>query len=254
MGGEPARTARMGGRELGLTMLAVLACGVSAQFLVFGTLGLLGFELYRNLLLIPSVALVLIIAGYARHYERRLGNRLIMGLLSGLVATVGLELFRVPGYAVLHWLPGDDMVSFPGVLLTGVASNLMEAMPYMALKEPAPIVALLAGGLWHFWNGATFGAVYAMVMGKGKWWYGAIWGSIIEQGMMVAPWLVMMVGPYGIHYGAGYNIVTVTWLAHIAFGSILGLLVYRLVKEKGSILTLLRAPNAGGKRSAGTSR
>ncbi len=233
---------KIGRRELGLTVLAILSCGVSAQYLVFGTLGIIPFNIYRDLLLIPSVVIVFAIAAYASSAERRLANRLMIGLVSGFTATFALELFRIPGYAVMHWLPGDDMISFPGVLLTNVAANMMQAMPYMALKEPAPLPALLAGGLWHFWNGATFGAVYALLVGRGRWWYGAIWGgAIIETGMMYAPWLVMMMGPFGVMYLAGYNIFVISLIAHIAFGIVLGVMVRRLVKEEGSMFSLLFA-------------
>ncbi len=233
---------KIGGTELGLTVLAILACGVSAQYLVFGTLGIIPFDIYRDFLLIPSVVIVFAIAVYARHAEKRLANRLVVGLVSGFIATFALELIRIPGYALMHWLPGDDMISFPGVLLTNVAVNLMQAVPYMALKEPTPLVALMAGGLWHFWNGATFGAVYALLVGRGRWWYGAIWGgAIIETGMMFAPWLVMMFGPFGVMYLAGYNIFVISLIAHFAFGIVLGVLVRYLVKEEGSIFSLLFA-------------
>ena len=32
-----------------------------------------------------------------------------------------------------------------------------------------PLNAFMAGALWYFWNGATFGIVYALLIGKGKW-------------------------------------------------------------------------------------
>jgi hypothetical protein len=233
----------MRGRELALTIFAVLACGVSSQYLVLGTLGVIPFNSYRDLLLIPSLVVVWAIAVYARYAEKRLANRLLMGLVSGLIATIGLEIFRIPGYAIIHWLPGDDMMAFPGVLLTGTAGNMMGAMPYMDLSQSTPLLALLVGGLWHFWNGATFGAVYAILLGKVKWWHGVIWGLIIEVGMMLAPWMTMdpMMGPFGVGYASGYNIFAVTLMGHVAYGSILGILAWRLVKEEGSILTLLKA-------------
>jgi len=46
---------------------------------------------------------------------------------------------------------------------------------------------LVVGGLYHYWNGATMAAVYTLVMGKGRWYYGLVWGFIIHIGMMLAP-------------------------------------------------------------------
>ena len=37
-----------------------------------------------------------------------------------------------------------------------------------------------------------------------------IWDFIVGIGMMLAPWLVMMMGPFGINFAAGYNIFLMT--------------------------------------------
>jgi len=95
----------------------------------------------------------------------------------------------------------------------------------------APLDAFMAGALWHFWNGATFGIVYALLIGKGKWWYGIIWAFIIEIGMMFAPYLIMMKGPFGIEHMDGYNIFVITLIAHLAFGAVLGILVQKWKKD-----------------------
>lgn len=100
---------------------------------------------------------------------------------------------------------------------------------------------MIGGALWHFWNGATFGIVYALFVGKGRWWYGLIWGFVVEIGMMLAPWLIMMMGPFGVKYLDGYNIFVMTLIAHLAFGAVLGILIQRFVKEKGSLISLLKA-------------
>jgi hypothetical protein len=104
----------------------------------------------------------------------------------------------------------------------------------------APLDAFIAGGLWHFWNGATFGIVYALLIGKGKWWYGIIWAVVIEMVMMVAPYLIIMKGPFGIEHMDGYNIFVITLIAHLAFGAVLGILVQKWKKDSISIIDLGR--------------
>ena len=65
-----------------------------------------------------------------------------------------------------------------------------------------------------------------------------IWASIIEIVMMVAPYLIIMKGPFGIEHMDGYNIFIITLLAHLAFGAVLGILVQKWKKGNKSILSI----------------
>lgn len=228
--------------EFGLTILAIIAAGASVNFFIFGSAGIVPFSTYRDFILFPSIAIIVIIGIYGAVKSKRLANRLITGLWIGAIATLALEAIRIPGYAVLHWLPGDDMIMMPGMFLTGMAPTLMDLMNMMMSNQamqPQPSV-MISGILYHFWNGATMGAIYTLIMGKGRWHYGIIWGFIINIGMMLAPWLVMMMGPFGIKYLNGYNIFTIALGAHLAYGLVIGILAQRFVKEKGSLIMLLR--------------
>lgn len=228
--------------EFSLTILAIIAAGASVNFFIFGAAGIIPFSAYRDFILFPSIAILAIIGIYAAVKNKRLANRLSSGLWIGAVATLALEAIRIPGYAVLHWLPGDDMIMMPGMFLTGMAPTLMDLMNIMmsgqAMQPPSDV--MISGALYHFWNGATMGAIYTLIMGKGRWYYGVIWGFVINIGMMLAPWLVMMMGPFGINYLDGYNIFTIALVAHLAYGFVIGILAQRFVKEKGSLLFLLR--------------
>jgi hypothetical protein len=163
---------------------------------------------------------------------------------AGAIASFALEAIRIPGYMFAKWLPMDSMISLPGLLLTEKITSLAEVKQVIMQSGVAmnlylaPLDALMAGALWHFWNGATFGIVYALVIGKGKWWYGMIWAFIIEIGMMLAPYLIMMKGPFGIEHMDGYNLFTITLLAHLAFGALLGILVQKWKKGTESIFNL----------------
>jgi len=239
----------MNKKELGLTILAIISAGASVNFFIFGTLGLMPFATYRDFILFPSIAIIIAIAVYGGLKNKRLSNRLVTGLWVGAVATLALEAIRIPGYAALHWLPGDDMVMMPGMFLTGTAPTLMDLMKMMQMPGGAmqpPLAVLATGALYHYWNGATMGAIYTLFMGRGRWYYGLIWAFIIDIGMMLAPWLVMMMGPFGIKYMAGYNIFTIALAAHLAYGTVIGILAQRFVREKGSIVTLLRQAQTRG--------
>ncbi len=48
----------------------------------------------------------------------------------------------------------------------------------------------------------------------------------------------MMKGPFGIEHMDGYNLFTITLLAHLAFGALLGILVQKWKKGTESIFKL----------------
>ena len=230
--------------ELGLTIIIIILSGVSASLLIFAPLDIIPYATFRDFAIIPSVIAIFAIGIFARSKFPRLTNRLFKGMAAGAVASFALEAIRIPGYMFAKWLPMDSMISLPGLLLTEKITSLgeikqviMQSGVAMNLYH-APLDAFMAGALWHFWNGATFGIVYALVIGKGKWWYGMIWAFIIEIGMMLAPYLIIMKGPFGIEHMDGYNLFVITLIAHLAFGAVLGILVQKWKKGSESIFDL----------------
>ena len=223
--------------ELGLIIIVIIFSGVSSSLLIFGPLEIISYANYRDVLIIPSVIVIFAIGIISRSKFPQFTNRLFIGMAAGAIASFALEAIRIPGYMFTKWIPMDSMISIPGLLLTEkitmlseVKQTIMQSGVPMNLYH-APLDAFMAGGLWHFWNGATFGIVYALLIGKGKWWYGLIWAVIIEMVMMVAPYLIIMKGPFGIEHMDGYNIFVITLIAHLAFGAVLGILVQKWKKD-----------------------
>ena len=239
-------TQRKNGTELGLTIILIILSGASASLLLLPPLGIIPYASFRDVAIIPSIIIIFAIGILSRSKFPRITSRLFKGMAAGAIASLALEAIRIPAYMFTKWIPMDSMISLPGLLLTEkitalseVKQTIMQSGVPMNLYH-APLDAFLAGGLWHFWNGATFGIIYALLIGKGKWWYGMIWAVIIEMVMMVAPYLIMMKGPFGIEHMDGYNIFVVTLLAHLAFGAILGIIVQRWKKDSISITDLGR--------------
>lgn len=235
-------------------ILIVVLSGFSVSYLILGSLSLFSYDFLRSAV-IGSIAVIFLIGVLARIKYPRISSRLFKGMAAGVIATLALEIFRIPGYIVIQWIPMDDMIMLPGMLLTDKANTIMDVsktiMQYgipMNLFVP-PIDVLIAGGLWHFWNGATFGIVYSLFIGKGKWWYGIIWGFIIEIGMMLAPWLIMMKGPFGIDHMDGYNIFVMSLIAHLAFGAVLGLLVQKWNAGTDSIFSITKEESSTKKQT-----
>ncbi len=225
--------------ELGLAIIIIILSGASASLVIFGPLDLMPYATYRDVVIIPSIVVIFAIGILSRNKFPQITKRIFVGMSAGAVASFALEAIRIPGYMFAKWLPMDSMISLPGLLLTEKISSLSEVKQVIMQSGVAmnlyhaPLDAFMAGALWHFWNGATFGIVYALVIGKGKWWYGMIWAFIIEIGMMLAPYLIIMKGPFGIEHMDGYNIFVITLIAHLAFGAVLGILVQKW--KKGEI-------------------
>ncbi len=224
--------------ELGLIIIVIILSGISASLVIFGPLEIISYATFRDIAIIPSVIAIFAIGVFVRSKFPHFTNRLFVGMAAGAVASVALEAIRIPGYMFAKWIPMDSMISLPGLLLTEKITSLgeikqviMQSGVPMNLYH-APLDAFIAGGLWHFWNGATFGIVYALLIGKGKWWYGIIWAFIIEIGMMLAPYLIIMKGPFGIEHMDGYNIFVITLIAHLVFGAVLGILVQKWKKDE----------------------
>lgn len=177
---------------------------------------------YVPFVLLPALILLGVIWAYAARHYPRLANRIGAGLAAGLIAAFGLDVVRLIGVA-MGAFPGDMPTMF-GMMITG--------------RMGMGAAVLLTGYLYHFLNGTTFGLMYALLAGKAHWVWGVVWGLFFELGMMTLPPVPMMAGPFGIH-GFWPGLFIVSLIAHLVFGVILGVLVQRWVRDRGTIFSLL---------------
>ncbi len=173
---------------------------------------------YIPLVLIPALVILTAIAFYSKRRYPDLFRRITVGLAMGALATVALDAVREAG--VIHgWLPGDSPVMF-GKMATGSAK----------FSTFYPV-----GLLVHYLNGANFGLFYAFVWGK-RHSYGnaalwaTIWALVLELGMMTGPPMGPMVGLFGYNY-AWPQLFLLTFVAHVAFGVAMGLLIQRFLTD-----------------------
>gem|GEM_PF-391347 len=178
-------------------------------------------KLYVPLVWLPSLAVLIGVAWYGQQRFPALANRIWAGLGAGAVATLALDFFRQMG--VMHgWLATDTPIMF-GKMILGPQAGVMSV--------------LFVGVIYHFLNGASFGVFYTLVWGKARWWWGLVWALVVEVGMMTAPPMAPLFGPFGSKTG-GPAFFLITLAAHIGFGIVLGLLAQHWVKHKGSIFAL----------------
>ena len=196
-----------------------------AQYLQKVPLGpkmiMVAHEFARNYVLLVYIPALVILAGiilYSRSNYPELFRRIVIGMGVGLLATVALDFFRQMG-VINGWLPGDSPAMF-GKAATGSRS--------FAVYYPA-------GYFIHFLNGANFGLFYTFIWGKQPSYRRALtraigWLLIVELGMMTGPPMAPIVGLFGTNY-AWPQFFLLTLTAHIAFGTVLGILAQFFLKD-----------------------
>lgn len=141
--------------------------------------------------------------------------------MAGLIGTIGLEIVREIGFR-LGGMPGD-LPELMGVLLLN------------RFADGPSLLSNIAGWSYHFWNGASFGIIYSLFIGRGKFWTGTIFGILVGTGFMLSPVVIALgVGYFGADFGWGFPVTV--YLAHIAFGTILRWLVFKWNEGQKSII------------------
>jgi len=227
-----------------LSIITLIAAGVSPNLFVIAQAGYAQLNDLATNFLIPSLVIIIavLITGYISGL-RDLNSQIRNGILGGLAGTIGLEIVREAGFH-LGGMPGD-MPKLLGVLLLNQFA-----------KGPDTL-SNIAGWSYHFWNGASFGIIYSILFGRGRKWSGILYALLIGVGFMVSPAVIAMgVGRFGSEFGIGFPVTVI--LAHLAFGIILGRVVYKLNDENISMFSTLkkalkRKPKTGSKvlRQAG---
>lgn len=189
-----------------LTLLLIAAAGPLAFPL--SQLGYASLHRLALLLILPGALLLLVawmIATSQGKYE--VARIILWGVVSGAVATFALEAVRYPGFRV-GFMPGN-LPRLMGVLL----------LDRFALGPST--LSDLVGFAYHFWNGACFGVVFA-VLGKGRPVGWAIaYGLLVGFGFLVSPVVQALgVGLFGKDFGWHFAATVLT--AHAAFGAALG--------------------------------
>lgn len=207
--------------ELVTSLLILASAGVSPNIFVASQAGIADMKVLALWLLLPAIAMLLVAFLFAqmRAYTR-LVNRVLAGAAAGIVATVGLEVVRM--YSFHHGGMPGDLPRLMGVLLTDQfmvgPSDMSDALGYA----------------YHYWNGASFGIVFAVFLGRKPIFWGVAYGVIIGTIFLMSP----PVDALGIGF-MGKDMPTMpltVYIAHLAYGSILGWLCHRWVKNEGWLL------------------
>jgi hypothetical protein len=150
--------------------------------------------------------------------DRGLWRGLVIGIVSGILAAVAYDVFRLPFVFAKAWaidsvIPQLNLFKvFPafGALILGLPA---EPAHYSA-------AAHLIGWAYHFSNGMTFGVMFVAALGEltgSRWLWGVAMAVALELGMLLTPYPRM----FGIPVTASF--VGVTLAAHVIFGVVMGM-------------------------------
>ncbi len=199
--------------EIALALVALAAAGLSPNLFVAAQAGYAQLSDLATTVLLPSLLVMAVVLIVSRVLGMTgLFRQIVTGIVGGLFATVALEVVREIGFH-MGGMPGD-MPKLLGVLL----------LDRFALGPST--ASNIAGWAYHFWNGAAFGIVYSLLFGRPPWWSGVVYGLVIAVVFMSSPVVVAIgVGYFGVDFGPGF--ATTVLLAHVAFGAVLGRVVWR---------------------------
>ncbi len=214
--------------KLGIVVLVLFLAAIGPNLFPIAQAGIASLSKMAVDYLIPSIVLILLLLIVIHLLKFSLLKRQILtGIVAGIIGTVGLEIFRIIGFRI-GWMPGD-LPKLMGVLL----------LDQFALGPNT--TSNIAGWAYHFWNGAAFGIIFSLLIGRGKLWKGALYGFLIGIGFMLSPVVKSLgVGAFGFQFKDGYQFFIVVSVAHIAFGVVLGWLVYNMNNGVPNIITRLK--------------
>ncbi|MEJ2615694.1 MAG: hypothetical protein P8Z35_12105 [Ignavibacteriaceae bacterium] len=213
-------------KKIGLSIIALIAAAISPNLFVVSQAGFGELSSLAVNFLIPSIIIMILLIIISYYMEvRDLSRQIGIGLAAGMISTVGLEIVREIGFH-LGGMPGD-MPKLLGVLLLNQFAQGPDAL------------SNIAGWSYHFWNGASFGIIYSILFGRGRKGAGIIYALLIGIGFMASPAVIPLgVGHFGVDFGIGFPVTVL--LAHLAFGTLLGWLVFKWNKKGLSLFSAIK--------------
>lgn len=206
---DPARTPD---RHLILRIVAAVFSLLGMAGIITQVFGIVSMRYALTFVGIPAFLAVLTLATIARRLQAEVYlNALWVGTVGGLVATGAYDLSRL----LLMWSGIFQFNAFGAIPIFG---SWITNTP--STSDPAQI----AGWIYHFWNGISFGIFYSLVFGRGHWILGVLYGVAIEMMMLgVFPYFVPLTDVRGM--------ITISVIGHVFYGGTLGLFAKRYGKN-----------------------
>jgi hypothetical protein len=176
---------------------------------LFGILPMVFFLTYFG---VPSLLLIFLLTVWARRVEAALFlNCLAVGLAGGLVGTLLYDGARyLMRTAAIFNYDGFKAIYIFGMWISG--------------QPVDSAAAAVAGWIYHFWNGLSFGVFYTLTFGRRHWLYGVGYGLVME---------LFMLGlfPMFVQVSDRFDFIALSLIGHMFYGAGLGLVTQRYAKN-----------------------
>ncbi len=163
---------------------------------------------------LPGLVVLAVVLAYARRADDRvLLHRLKHGFWAGLIGTL------------VFYDGGRVLIQASGIW----EYDAFRAMPIFGSliteRPPAAAASVIAGWIYHFWNGISFGMMYALMAAGRHWFWGFAWAMFLEMAMIYTYPVVFGVS----RTNSGFVIISI--LGHALYGIVLGVWMQRVGAE-----------------------
>jgi hypothetical protein len=204
---EPAPVARVA-RVTQLRWIAATCAIAGLGALVAHVFGVLEMPYFLSFIGVPSLLLLYMTAVFARRLHSGVFlTALRVGLAGGLAGTIVYDGVRFGLYQTGVF----NYDGFRAIYLFG---------SWMTRSDVSSVPAAIGGWLYHFWNGASFGMFYALMVGRAPWFYGVMYGIVME---------LCMLGlfPMFLRVSDRADFIALSLIGHLFYGLVLGVVVQR---------------------------
>jgi hypothetical protein len=196
-----------------LRIVAILCASASLAALIAQVFLHMPMAFFLFFVGMPSVFLLFAIAAYAKRLDAAVVvDGMKVGLVGGLLATIGYDVIR---WFVQLIAPFIGYNGFVPILIFG---------SWITGQPTTSLAALVAGWIYHYWNGVSFGIMYALIFGKRHWLYGVAYGVVMELCMLG-------VFPFFLRVSNKFDFVAISLIGHVFYGAILGIYVQRYARR-----------------------
>jgi hypothetical protein len=171
---------------------------------------------------LPSTILLLTLAVVFRKRLPDVAADIGIGAVAGLMGTVAYDLVRVPAVLAGYRVFGTISVFGLWVLDAGHSTRFTE----------------IAGWSVNYYNGITFGIMYALLMRRRHWMWGVVWALLLET--------IGVVTPFGriFNIWGNWPVLMIAYVGHLFYGYPLGRAVQRWQDTRTALAEMPRVVRA----------
>lgn len=204
-----------------LRVIAALAASTGIAALLLDVYDVIAMPFTLSFVAIPvTIALVAFSAMVNRVDRADFVRRMWIGFVAGLLATAAYDISR--------WLV---------LVLTPATFDPFRALPNfgaLMLDQPASTTgAVVAGWIYHFWNGLSFAVIYTLLAGGARARWAVGWAFLLEVATIIVTPRYTGISPTDTAF------IAVSLIGHIIYGATLGVLARSWLPGDGQRLLRL---------------